>query len=157
MHVRRLCVQCQIAPLHVFGHALTKRCHGRLLEMEFAASSSSMLSHRSLLYAARTRRPSTAAGETLKWSCYGIPPSGLVQLRKCRMRHLRRTCAKLCRKAGEELEQIQFLLGHASIQTTERYFGSQQDLVQAVNDRVKIRVIIRTDIMSLRLMVPISV
>jgi len=53
---------------------------------------------------------------------------------------LRRTCAKLCRKAGGELEQIQFLLGHASIQTTERYLGSQQDLIQAVNDRVKIRV-----------------
>jgi integrase len=55
---------------------------------------------------------------------------------------LRRTCAKLCRKAGGELEQIQFLLGHASIQTTERYLGSQQDLVQAVNDRVKIRVMV---------------
>jgi integrase len=52
---------------------------------------------------------------------------------------LRRTCAKLCRKAGEELEQIPFLLGHASIQTTQRYLGSKQDLVQAVNDRVKIR------------------
>ena len=39
------------------------------------------------------------------------------------------------------MEQIQFLLGHASVQTTERYLGSQQDLVQAVNDRVKIRVI----------------
>lgn len=51
---------------------------------------------------------------------------------------LRRTCAKLCRKAGGELEQIQLLLGHASIQTTERYLGTQQDLVQAVNDRVKI-------------------
>jgi integrase len=53
---------------------------------------------------------------------------------------LRRTCAKLCRKAGGELEQIQLLLGHASIQTTERYLGTKQDLVQAVNDRVKIRV-----------------
>jgi site-specific recombinase XerD len=30
----------------------------------------------------------------------------------------RRTCAKLCRAAGGELEQIQLLLGHASIQTT---------------------------------------
>jgi len=50
-------------------------------------------------------------------------------------------CAKLYRKAGGELEQIQFLLGHASIQTTERYLGYQQDLIQAVNDRVKIRVI----------------
>jgi integrase len=53
---------------------------------------------------------------------------------------LRRTCAKLCRKAGGELEQIQMLLGHASIQTTERYLGTQQDLVRAVNDRVNIRV-----------------
>ena len=34
---------------------------------------------------------------------------------------LRRTCAKLCRAAGSELEQIQMLLGHASVQTTERY------------------------------------
>ena len=51
---------------------------------------------------------------------------------------LRRTCAKLCRKAGGDLEQIQFLLGHASIQTTERYLGSQQDLVHAVNDRVRV-------------------
>jgi integrase len=30
---------------------------------------------------------------------------------------LRRTCAKLCRKNGEDLEQIKFLLGHSSIQT----------------------------------------
>src|SRR5215467_6199897 len=30
---------------------------------------------------------------------------------------LRRTCAKLCHDRGGELEQIQFLLGHASVQT----------------------------------------
>ena len=28
---------------------------------------------------------------------------------------LRRTCAKLCRKGGGDLEQIKFLLGHSSI------------------------------------------
>ncbi len=50
---------------------------------------------------------------------------------------LRRTCAKLCRKAGGDLEQIQLLLGHASIQTTERYLGTKQDLVQAVKIRVE--------------------
>src|SRR6476659_2879420 len=44
---------------------------------------------------------------------------------------LRRTCAKLCRAAGGELEQIQLLLGHASVQTTERYLGTRQDLVHA--------------------------
>lgn len=49
---------------------------------------------------------------------------------------LRRTCAKLCRAAGGDLEQIQFLLGHASIQTTERYLGSRQNLSQAVNDNL---------------------
>jgi integrase len=52
----------------------------------------------------------------------------------------RRTCAKLCRAAGGELEQIQMLLGHASVQTTERYLGTRQDLVHAPNDGIKLRV-----------------
>jgi integrase len=55
---------------------------------------------------------------------------------------LRRTCAKLCRAAGGELEQIQMLLGHASVQTTERYLGTKQDLVHAPNDAIKLRVAI---------------
>ncbi|HEY7334118.1 MAG TPA: tyrosine-type recombinase/integrase [Bryobacteraceae bacterium] len=54
---------------------------------------------------------------------------------------LRRTCAKLCRAAGGELEQIQMLLGHASVQTTERYLGTKQDLVNAPNDAIKLRVV----------------
>jgi integrase len=49
---------------------------------------------------------------------------------------LRRTCAKLCRKAGGDLEQIKFLLGHSSIQTTERYLGSEQEIAVAVNDNL---------------------
>jgi integrase len=49
---------------------------------------------------------------------------------------LRRTCAKLCRKAGGDLEQIKFLLGHSSIQTTERYLGSEQEISVAVNDNL---------------------
>ena len=52
----------------------------------------------------------------------------------------RRSCAKLCRAAGGELEQIQLLLGHASVQTTERYLGTKQDLVDAPNDGIKLRV-----------------
>ena len=52
----------------------------------------------------------------------------------------RRTCAKLCRAAGGELEQIQLLLGHASVQTTERYLGTKQDLVHPPNDAIKLRV-----------------
>jgi site-specific recombinase XerD len=42
---------------------------------------------------------------------------------------LRRTCAKLCCKSGEDLELIQFLLGHSSIQTTEKYLGGQDIVV----------------------------
>jgi integrase len=53
---------------------------------------------------------------------------------------LRRTCAKLCRAAGGELEQIQLLLDHASVQTTERYLGTKQDLVHAPNDAIWLRV-----------------
>jgi site-specific recombinase XerD len=55
---------------------------------------------------------------------------------------LRRSCAKMCRAAGGELEQIQLLLGHASVQTTERYLGTRQDLVHAPNDGIKLRVVV---------------
>jgi len=51
---------------------------------------------------------------------------------------LRRTCARLCHLAGGELDQIQFLLGHVSIQTTERYLGCKQKFRDAVNDRMGI-------------------
>ncbi len=51
---------------------------------------------------------------------------------------LRRSCARLCHLAGGELDPIQFLLGHVSIQTTERYLGCKQKLRVAVNDRMGI-------------------
>jgi integrase len=51
---------------------------------------------------------------------------------------LRRTCARLCHLSGGELDQIQFLLGHVSIQTTERYLGCKQKLRYAVNDTLGI-------------------
>src|SRR5258705_3272721 len=49
---------------------------------------------------------------------------------------LRRSCARLCRASGGELEQIQFLLGHVSVQTTERYLGCTQRISSAVGDRI---------------------
>jgi site-specific recombinase XerD len=51
---------------------------------------------------------------------------------------LRRSCARLCHSAGGELEQIQFLLGHVSVQTTEKYLGCKQRLREAVNDEIGI-------------------
>jgi site-specific recombinase XerD len=39
---------------------------------------------------------------------------------------------------GGELEQIQFLLGHVSVQTTEKYLGCKQRLREAVNDKIGI-------------------
>src|SRR6201998_358493 len=52
---------------------------------------------------------------------------------------LRRTCAKLCHDSGGELEQSQFLLGHVSVQTTERYLGCKQNLGHPVNDVFDLR------------------
>jgi integrase len=49
---------------------------------------------------------------------------------------LRRTFAKLGHKAGGALDQIQLSLGHASIQTTERYLGVKQDLSRAPCDLI---------------------
>ena len=51
---------------------------------------------------------------------------------------LRLTCARLCHASGGEQEQIQFLLGHVSVQTTERYLGCKQRIRSAVNYRIGI-------------------
>jgi integrase len=63
----------------------------------------------------------------------GAAKCGLVGLAP---HDLRRTCARLCHQAGGELEQIQFLLGHVSIETTERYLGCKQRFQNAVNDAI---------------------
>ena len=55
-------------------------------------------------------------------------------------RDLRRTFAKLAFKGGAKLDQIQFSLGHASIQPTERYLGVQKDLTDAPCDYLNLKV-----------------
>ncbi len=80
---------------------------------------------------------SKVKGETLTdWSVWSVVEQSAKQIgiERFGAHDLRRTCAKLCRKNGGDLEQIKFLLGHSSIQTTERYLGSQQELAVAVND-----------------------
>jgi integrase len=52
---------------------------------------------------------------------------------------LRCTSAKLAMKGGARLEQMQLSLGHASITTTERYLGLEQDLTDAPCDRLGLR------------------
>ena len=50
----------------------------------------------------------------------------------------RRTFAQLSYQAGAPLDQVQLSLGHASIQTTERYLGTKQNLSIAPCDMMKL-------------------
>ena len=52
---------------------------------------------------------------------------------------LRRTFAKLAHKGGSPVEQIQLTLGHASLRTTEKYLGVEQDLTDAPCDRLGLK------------------
>ena len=60
----------------------------------------------------------------------------LADIKELAPHDLCRTCARLCYLAGGELDQIRFLLGHASVQTTGHYLGCKQGLNQAVNDNL---------------------
>jgi len=64
--------------------------------------------------------------------------AGRLGITKLAPHDLRRSCARFCHDSGGELEQIQFLLGHVSVQTTEKYLGCKQRLREAVNDRIGI-------------------
>jgi integrase len=89
----------------------------------------------------RSIRKGGKVGESLSdWAVWSVVEQSAKQIgiERFGAHDLRRTCAKLCRKGGGDLEQIKFLLGHSSIQTTERYLGSEQDLNLAVNDNLGI-------------------
>ena len=64
--------------------------------------------------------------------------AGKTGIAKLAPHDLRRTCARVGHAAGGELDQIQFLLGHVSVQTTERYLGCKQRIRDAVNDHIGI-------------------
>jgi integrase len=55
----------------------------------------------------------------------------IAAIEKLSPHDLRRTCVRLCHSTGGELEQIQFLLGHRSVETTERYLGSSSAISRA--------------------------
>jgi integrase len=65
--------------------------------------------------------------------------AGAIGLANIAPHDLRRSFAKLAHKGRAALEQIQLSLGHASIQTTERYLGVQQDLTDAPCDHLGLR------------------
>jgi site-specific recombinase XerD len=53
---------------------------------------------------------------------------------------LRRSFAKLARQNGCPLEQIQFSLGHSSINTTQIYTGGSVDLVNSPSDYLRLQI-----------------
>ena len=91
----------------------------------------------------RLLRPLSKSGRILReelgdWAIWSVVEASAkaIGIEHFGAHDLRRTCAKLCRRNGGDLEQIKFLLGHSSIQTTERYLGSEQEIVIAVNDNL---------------------
>jgi integrase len=72
----------------------------------------------------RLLRPLSKSGKILgeelgDWAIWSVvePSSKQIGIEHFGAHDLRRTCAKLCRKNGGDLQQIKFLLGHSSIQT----------------------------------------
>ena len=69
---------------------------------------------------------------------FGQPPAGLWPSEGSVSDAALDIAMELGFKCGGELEQIQFLLGHVSIQTTEKYLGCKQRIQGAVNDKIGI-------------------
>ena len=63
-----------------------------------------------------------------------------LSINKLAPHDLRRSYAKLAHKGHAPLEQIQLSLGHASIHTTERYLGVEQDFTDAPCDHLGLRI-----------------
>ena len=64
---------------------------------------------------ARSRSPGKVNRDTLSdWAVWSVveQSSQQIGIEHFGAHDLRRTCAKLCRKNGGDLEQIKFLLGH---------------------------------------------
>jgi integrase/recombinase XerD len=84
----------------------------------------------------RVRRGGHVSGARLTpQSVYSV----LAAYTTARPHDCRRSFAQLARKANASLEQIQLTLGHASVQTTERYLGTRLDLEDAPSDRIKLK------------------
>ena len=89
--------------------------------VEGGAGSKEFREHRSRGYASLECKDDRHTGRR-QWS---LP----ISLEKVVIFARSRNIAPQCHLAGGELEQIQFLLGHVSVQTTERYLGCKQRCV----------------------------
>lgn len=52
--------------------------------------------------------------------------------------NLRRSCARQCQSDGRELEQIQLLLGHLSVQTPNAIWAPSSAFVPLQGDRMQV-------------------
>jgi integrase len=78
-------------------------------------------------------------GDTLSdWAVWSVveQSSKQIGIERFGAHDLRRTCAKLCRKNGGDLEQIKFPVGAILHPDHQRYLGSEQDIEIAVNDNL---------------------
>ena len=92
------------------------------------------------LFRRLTRTGRILPGGFSGWAVWNVVANAAARINKPKLgpHDLRRTCAKLCRNKGGDIEQIQFLLGHGSVATTQTYLGTKQELDTAVNDNLGI-------------------
>jgi integrase len=96
------------------------------------------------LVSGRLLRPLSKSGRVLgeelsDWAVWSVVESSAkeIGIEHLGARDLRRTCAKLCRKNGGDLEQIKFLLGHSSIHPDDRALPRiRAEIAIAVNDNL---------------------
>ena len=98
-----------------------------------AAGISSGFLFRQLLRSGRVRTTPIRAWTVWKTVVTAAKAAGIDHLGP---HDLRRSCAKFCRNAGGDIEQVQALLGHEDISTTAVYLGTNPEIRRAVNDRI---------------------
>ncbi len=121
-----------------FGHLQQREGHGAIVDLNaWTTSAGSTMGNLFRRVSSAGRVWGEAVTEKLVWHVVK-KFANKIGVSRLAPHDLRRSCARLCRAAGGELEQIQFLLGHISVQTTERYLGCTQRIASAVNDKIGI-------------------
>jgi integrase len=91
----------------------------------------------------RLLRPVSKSGKILRdelgdWAIWSVveQSSKQIGIEHFGAHDLRRTCANFAGRMVAIWSRSNSLLGHSSIQTTERYLGSEQEIAIAVNDNL---------------------